>query len=116
WPRDRSWRESRVPRRTGGPGGGTFGGRLTRCDLRGEAVAFARDGLDEARLFRVGFDLSPELADHHVDAAIERGITPADHGVEQKVAAQHPARPAHEFPQKREFAARQRDRLAGFAG
>jgi hypothetical protein len=34
--------------------------------------------------------------------------------VEQEVAAQNPAGPAHEFAQKREFAPRERDRLAEF--
>ena len=85
-----------------------------RRERRAEAVAFARNGLDDARLFRVGFDLFPEAPDHHVDAAVERSIAPADCGVEQKIAAQHPAGPAHKFAQQREFAARQRDRLAGF--
>src|SRR5262249_32465964 len=73
------------------------------------------DGLDQARLFRVGLDLAPEPADHHVDAAVERDIAPAGHGVQQKVAAQRPAGAAHEFAQKGELAARQSDRLAGGA-
>ena len=94
--------------------GDSFGGRLVRRQRRGEAVAFARNGLDDARLFRVGFDLFPEAPDHHVDAAVERSVAPADGGVEQKIAAQHPAGPAHEFAQESEFASRERDRLAGF--
>ena len=53
-------------------------------------------------------------ADHHVDAAVERSIAPADCGVEQKIPAQHPAGPAHKFAQQGEFAPRERDRLAGF--
>ena len=95
--------------------GDHLGGRLARRQRRGEAVAFARDGLDHARLFRVGFDLFPEPSHHHVDAAVERDIAPADDGVEQKIAAQNPAGPPHELAQQGEFTARKRDRLAGFA-
>jgi hypothetical protein len=102
------------PGEPGGRSGDSFGGRFTSAEQRAEAVAFGRNGLDNARLFRVGFDLFPEAADHHDDAAVERSVAPADCGVEQKIAAQHPARPAHKFAQKRKFAARERDRLAGF--
>ena len=97
-----------------GEGAVRFGHWLAGRERRGEAVAFARNGLDNARLFRVGFDLFPEPSDHHVDAAVEGSVAPADGGVEQKIAAQHPAGPANKFAQQGEFASRERDRLAGF--
>ena len=98
--------DGRVRRRGGSRSGDSFGGQLAGIKRRAEAVAFARNSLDNARLFRLAFDLAPEPPDHHVDAAVERNVAPTDHGVEQKIAAQHPAGPAHKFTQKGKFAAR----------
>jgi hypothetical protein len=92
-----------------------FGGRLARRERRGEPVAFARNGLDDRRLPRLGFDLFPEASDHHVNAAVEWNVTSPRPGVEQQVAAQHPAGLAHEFAQEGELAPRQCDLFAGFA-
>ena len=52
--------------------------------------------------------------DHHVNAAVERNVASPGHGVEQEVAAQHPAGPAHKFAQEGKLAPRQCDGLAGF--
>ena len=80
-----------------------------------ESIALPRHGDDETRLLRIGLDLAAQPADLHVDAAVERLEAPATQGVQEYVPAKDPARPGDEDAQQRELAARQRDRLAGFA-
>ena len=81
-----------------------------------EAVALAGHGDNQSRLFRIGLDLSPQLSDQHVDAAVERLEAAAGEGVQESVAADHPSRAGDERPQDCELAARQLDRIAGLAG
>ncbi len=81
-----------------------------------EAIAFSRHGDDETRLLRIGLDLSPQLPDQHVHAAVERLEPPMGEGVHESVAANHPPWPTDEHPQHSKLAACERDSLAGFAG
>src|SRR5271166_3882758 len=66
--------------------------------------------------FGSGSTLRRSLANLHVDAAVERLEAPRAKGVQQRVPAQDPARPGGEHAKERRLAARERDRLAGFAG
>ena len=80
-----------------------------------EPIALAGDGDDEPRLLGVGLDLAAQPPDQNVDAAVERLEAPVGQGVQQRVPADDPSWPGDEHAQERELAARQRDRLAGFA-
>ena len=86
------------------PGGAVAAATVSATSLRGNSLTLSgslrQDGPENARLFRVGFGLFPDAPDHHVDASVERTIATADCGVEQKIEAQQPAGPAHEFAQQ----------------
>ena len=81
-----------------------------------EPIALAGNGDDKTWLFGIDLDLAPQSPDDHVDAAVERLEAPARHRLEQRVATEDAPGMAHEEAQQREFAARERDCLPGFAG
>jgi hypothetical protein len=55
-----------------------------------KAVALAGDGGDQKRMLRIRLDLAAQLADQHVDAAVEWLETPVGKGVQQCVAGDNP--------------------------
>jgi hypothetical protein len=81
-----------------------------------EAVTLAWHGDDQSRTFRIRLDLSPQLADQHVDAAVERLKPPVGEGVQQSVATENSPWPSDEHLEHSELAARQRDCRARLVG
>jgi hypothetical protein len=71
-----------------------------------EAIALTGHGDDQTRLLEIGLDLASELANQHVDAAVERLETAVGEGVQQSVTADNSSWPADERPQQSEFAPR----------
>ncbi len=86
------------------------GGRLHR---RSEHIAAGAHRLDHGGFLRIGFDLAPDTADQHVDAAFERTGIAALGEIEQALARQHAARPLAEGSQQVELGAGHRHSGAG---
>jgi len=89
------------------------GGHRGRLHRRGEHVAAGAHRLDHGGVLRIGFDLAPDAADQHVDAALERAGVAALGEIEQAVARQHAARPFAEGAQQVELGAGHRHPRAG---
>jgi len=87
-------------------------GNGDRLHLGREHVAAGAHRLDRGGVLRIGFDLAPDTADQHVDAAFERAGAAALGEIEQAVARQHAAGPLAEGSQQVEFGAGHRDPCA----
>ena len=92
-----------------GPAGRLPATAASHLDLGREHVAAGAHRLDHRGLLRIGFDLAPDAADQHIDAAFERAGAAALGQIEQAVARQHAAGPLAEHPQQIELGAGHRD-------